>query len=118
MGNCKALVIENEASMQTFLSNQLKQAGINCYAVGTGKEALNMLSLITCDLVLLDLNLPDIWGVTLIDTMKKNGHAHTPVLAYSFEQRHHSMVKPYKVPFLLRPIRLSELFNHINSIIH
>lgn len=111
------ILIENETGMQTFFQTRLKALGFKCHVAKTGNEGLGLLKSLDCQLVIVDMNLPDIRGLTVINTMKSNGHAGTPILAYSFDDKHQSIMEKFDIPFLLRPILNSQLINHLSTIL-
>jgi two-component system, OmpR family, response regulator RegX3 len=58
----RILFVEDEASISEPFSHQLERAGFEPVVARTGAEALKASSRVTPDLVLLDLNLPDVDG--------------------------------------------------------
>ncbi|MFO1488452.1 MAG: response regulator [Verrucomicrobiota bacterium] len=68
----KILVVDDDADMIELLSFHLKQAG---FAVGTamnGIEALKKIRSIAPDLVLLDLILPEMDGLAVCETLRRD----------------------------------------------
>jgi DNA-binding NtrC family response regulator len=60
------LVIDDEEGIGSTLKDLLKPAGIQVHGVGTGREALATFQKSPSDLILLDLNLQDVCGATLM----------------------------------------------------
>ena len=65
-GNAQTiLVVEDEASIASFVSLYLKNAGYDVRAVSTGSAALTQVAAETPALIILDLMLPDIDGIEI-----------------------------------------------------
>ncbi len=68
----RLLVIEDEADIRQVLEYNLRQAGHEVVAVDRGKTGLESVATRSPDLVLLDLNLPDISGLDVCRSIKTN----------------------------------------------
>lgn len=64
------LIVEDEKGINELISRTLKITGHNSFQAFTGLGALAILKNERLDLVLLDINLPDISGFSLIDQFK------------------------------------------------
>ena len=64
------LVVEDEPSMQRALKSKLEHGGFSVKAASDGEEALAILASEVPDLVLLDLIMPKIDGISVIRRMK------------------------------------------------
>lgn len=62
----RILVVEDEAIIRELLFDLLQEEGFHVRAVETGEEAMEALEAKAFDLVLLDLNLPGMHGMTLL----------------------------------------------------
>lgn len=67
----KILVVEDDQDLKTLLMNQLGLDGYKLMGVGTGQEALDAFSAFDPDLIILDLNLPDIDGLIICQHLRK-----------------------------------------------
>jgi len=65
------LVVEDEASIASFVSLYLKQAGYTVRTAATGTDALSQAGTGDVDLVVLDLMLPDIDGIEVCRRLRK-----------------------------------------------
>jgi DNA-binding response OmpR family regulator len=72
------LVVEDEASIASFVSLYLKNAGYAVRTAATGREALSQFSAQPPDLIVLDLMLPDVDGVEVCRRIRKTSDV--PVL--------------------------------------
>lgn len=66
------LVVEDDVDVATYVKELLTDAHFTVYPAYTGAKALKLLEKIIPDIVLLDLNLPDITGESLKMTIKKD----------------------------------------------
>ncbi len=64
---CTVLVVEDDEDQRKAVTNWLRQAGQNVFAVSSGEEALALFPNVHPDLVLMDVGLPECNG---IDTMQ------------------------------------------------
>jgi DNA-binding response OmpR family regulator len=66
------LVVEDEASIASFVAAYLKNAGFNVRTTASGNEALRLVESEKPELVVLDLMLPDIDGVEVCKRIRQN----------------------------------------------
>jgi DNA-binding response OmpR family regulator len=66
------LVVEDENAIREFVVAYLKQAGHESIEAINGEEALNKFKSNKIDLVLLDINIPKVDGITLCRTIRQN----------------------------------------------
>jgi DNA-binding response OmpR family regulator len=62
------LVVEDEQDIREALRRYLERAGLSVLTASTGAEALRLIETIRPDLLLLDLGLPDIDGMDVLET--------------------------------------------------
>ena len=67
----KILVVEDEKSISGFIKTILKGNGYDVIVADTGAEAFSMISSHCPDLIVLDVGLPDIDGVEIIDAVRQ-----------------------------------------------
>ena len=63
----KILVVEDTTSVGMVMVGWLKKSGFNAELVGTGSEALDKIKSGGINLILLDLQLPDMDGLKILD---------------------------------------------------
>jgi two-component system chemotaxis response regulator CheY len=69
------LIVDDSSSMRAVIKRTIKVSGFNVgeyFEAGDGREALDILSNKWVDLVLSDINMPNMNGLELIAEMKKN----------------------------------------------
>ena len=64
-------MVEDEASIASFVSLYLKNAGYSVRTAATGTEALSQVMANAPNLIVLDLNLPDIDGIEVCRRIRK-----------------------------------------------
>lgn len=67
------LVVEDDAALANLIVEQLGHAGYRAEAVGLGRDALARSQLQAFDLVVLDLNLPDLDGIEVARRLREDG---------------------------------------------
>jgi signal transduction histidine kinase/DNA-binding response OmpR family regulator len=76
--DCLILYAEDEPVIRELTSQRLKDAGAHVLTAGDGEEALRLLSDVTPDLLLIDLQMPGLDGVGLIRRLRET----TPEVGY------------------------------------
>ncbi len=66
MGKNKILIVDDDPSLRRVLEVQLEQEGYAAASAGSAQEALSTLQVQAYDLVIVDLKMPEISGITLL----------------------------------------------------
>jgi two-component system, chemotaxis family, chemotaxis protein CheY len=75
------LIVDDSASMRQVVSFTLQQAGHAVIDASSGQEALQKLAANSVDLVLTDLNMPGMDGLSLVKAIRSQpAHKFTPIL--------------------------------------
>jgi DNA-binding NtrC family response regulator len=61
------LIVDDERNIQVTLARALSLEGYATYTAGTGQEALEKIASLPVDLVLLDVKLPDLDGLAVLE---------------------------------------------------
>lgn len=67
----KALIVDDSVSMRQMVGYTLRQGGFEVIEAEHGQDALNKLQTMTVDLIITDLNMPVMDGITLIRNLRK-----------------------------------------------
>ncbi|MEJ2763220.1 quorum-sensing sigma-54 dependent transcriptional regulator LuxO [Photobacterium sp. MCCC 1A19761] len=73
------LMVEDTASVAALYKSYLNPLGLSVNIVGTGAEALNAMKAETPDLILLDLRLPDMTGMAVLESVRRD-YGNIPVV--------------------------------------
>jgi two-component system response regulator AtoC len=104
------LVVDDEASMRTNVVELLSREGYSVYEAVDGAEALKAVKSHPLNLVLLDINLPKIDGITALKEIKKD-FVDLPVIvftAYGTSERAIEAMKAGAYDYLDKPFELDE----------
>lgn len=67
----KVLIVDDSVSMRQMVSYTLRQGGFEVIEAEHGQDALNKLQGCVVDLIITDLNMPVMDGITLIQNVRK-----------------------------------------------
>jgi len=71
----RILVVEDDSALAHLVVEQLGHAGYRAEAVGFGRDAIQRAQETSFDLVVLDLNLPDIDGIEVAERLREDSQA-------------------------------------------
>lgn len=82
------LIVDDSASMRQLVTFALKDAGYEVIAAIHGKDALAKLNGSKVDMVITDLNMPEMNGIDLIRQLRSTpAHKFTPILMLTTESQ-------------------------------
>lgn len=106
----KILCVEDDAQMRAFLLAQLKARGFQTQAVRDGAQAIDLAAIFQPHLVLLDLSLPSLDGLTFLRRLREWSSA--PVIVLSAHDEEPVKIKALDLgadDYLTKPFSLNEL---------
>lgn len=113
----RVLIIDDEEQLVEAFRKKLSREGLAVSAASTAREAMSLMKKQTFDVCVLDIRLPDMDGVELLESIKKNepnleiimltGHASVDTAIQS--------MKLGAYDYLSKPCKLSELSNVIQK---
>ncbi|HEY4439971.1 MAG TPA: response regulator, partial [Candidatus Elarobacter sp.] len=78
------LVVEDDVTQLSAMANLIESGEVSVTAVSTGQQAIDALDKARFDCVVVDLGLPDMDGLSLIERIKAHpGHGRVPVIVYT-----------------------------------
>lgn len=82
----RALVIDDSATMRLLVADALQQAGFQVTVAENGERALNELNGGPFQLIVSDLNMPIMDGLTFVDHARRHAeHKYAPILVLTAE---------------------------------
>ena len=113
-----ALVVEDDEHMLTFLHEVLEDAGFDTTAVDHGRPAIRMLAERRFDVLLVDVNLPDMNGLSICEaarTWYQDQVAILVITGQEIQRRGLAALQLGADDFLGKPFHLDELIARIES---
>lgn len=113
------LVIDDEVGIRELICDALSVAAINAKGAADGLIGLNLVRKERFDLIVLDINLPKLDGLTLLEKLRKEGFE-TPVLLLSARGERADITKGLKTgadDYLTKPFGIEELILRVKAII-
>ena len=107
----RVLIVDDEGTLRRALERWLLELGHEAFSVGTVKEAVKLLGSEKISLVLLDLRLPGIQGMTLLQGLDKHA-VPIPVIVISGTGDIDAAIEAFRtgaVDYLRKPFTLDEL---------
>ena len=111
------LVVEDEALIASFLMKGLRAHGYGVDWVTSGREGLERATHADVSLVILDLGLPDLDGIEVLQALRKRG-ATVPILVLSARGRVDERVKGLDLgadDYLAKPFAFEELLARVRA---
>ncbi|NLL80294.1 MAG: response regulator transcription factor [Clostridiales bacterium] len=111
-----ALIIEDEKNIRDFISTSLSTQNYKAVTAFTGTEGLSLFTSIQPDIVLLDLGLPDLDGIQLIQKIRE--WSSTPIIVISARTRERDKVLALDTgadDYIVKPFGSKELFARMRT---
>ena len=115
----RILVVEDDEKIASFVSKGLKEAGFAVDVAPDGADGLHLGLSEPYDVLVVDLMLPGLDGLSLIERLRKKG-IQTPVLILSAKRRVDDRVKGLQTggdDYMTKPFSFSELLARIQALI-
>ena len=118
MAEARILVIEDEAPIRRFLRIAVESAGFGFSEAGRGRQGIEMAATGAPDLVVLDLGLPDMDGMTVLQQMR--GKHSCGLLVVTGRSDTHDRVMGLELgadDYVVKPFEPRELIARVRSIL-
>ena len=115
----RVLVIEDDTATAKSIEMMLEAKGFKAYSTDLGEEGLDLGKLYDYDIILLDLNLPDIDGYEVLNKLRRS-KVQTPVLILSGMSGPDKKVKGLSFgadDYLTKPFDRDELIARIHAVV-
>jgi DNA-binding response OmpR family regulator len=115
----RVLVVEDDRGHAAFCESLLRHQGFEVDVAGSAEIALDLMQARAPDLILLDINLPDMTGIELAQLVReRESLAHVPVVFLTGEEdldRRAEAIAAGGDDFLSKPVRPRHLLANVNS---
>lgn len=115
----RVLLVEDDPTTSKSIEMMLSHANLNVYSTDLGEEGVDLAKLYDYDLILLDLNLPDMNGHDVLRQLRL-ARVDTPILILSGSDDTESKIKGFGSgadDYLTKPFHRDELVARIHAII-
>jgi len=116
----RLLIVDDEPLMRSGLRHHLAADGRTILECGTGADAIAMIKSQDVELVLLDINLPDISGLEILEWVTVNRKS-VSVILVSGDDRIDSAIKALRhgaVEFVRKPYEVEDILHKVDSVLH
>lgn len=115
----RILLVEDDPTTAKSIEMMLTHANLNIYVTDMGEEGLDLAKLYDYDLILLDLDLPDMSGLEVLRHVRL-ARVETPILILSGDDGTEAKLKGFGLgadDYLTKPFHRDELIARIHAII-
>ncbi len=115
----RVLLIEDDSAMAQSIELMLKSEGFNVYTTDLGEEGVDLGKLYDYDIIILDLQLPDMSGFDVLKQLRVNKIA-TPILILSGSTQVENKVKGLGVgadDYMTKPFHKDELIARVHAVV-
>ncbi|MFT4916498.1 MAG: two-component system cell cycle response regulator CtrA [Yoonia sp.] len=115
----RVLLVEDDPTTSKSIELMLTHANLNVYATDLGEEGIDLAKLYDYDLILLDLNLPDMNGHEVLRQLRMS-RISTPILILTGDDSTEGKIKGFGFgadDYLTKPFHREELIARIHAII-
>jgi two-component system chemotaxis response regulator CheY len=118
----KVLVVEDSTTMRSLIASTVEELpGFTVIAVGNGFEALKILPSQPFDLIITDINMPDINGLEIVNFVKNHPNYRTiPLIIVSTEQSEEDIKKGLALgasAYVTKPFNPDELRKTVQGLL-
>ena len=115
----RVLLIEDDSAMAQSIELMLKSEGFNVYTTDLGEEGVDLGKLYDYDIILLDLQLPDMSGFDVLKQLRVNKIS-TPILILSGSTQIENKVKGLGFgadDYMTKPFHKDELIARVHAVV-
>ncbi len=111
------LVVDDEASLRYFLTEELEEDGYQVYTAADGREGLNLLQQTPVDLVIVDFQMPGLNGLELMAAVQKLADVPELIMltAHATLETSIEAMRRGSADFLLKPYDIDELLHSVKQ---
>ena len=116
----KVLVVDDSPVVRSFHINILKTSGFEANGAADGMEALEKAVRSSYDLILCDINMPTMDGLTFIRRFRENHDELVPIIILTTQEEEIHRMKGYEsgaTLYLVKPVKPKNLILHIRLLL-
>ena len=114
----KIMVIDDEEPIRKLLTRILTGSGYEVVSASNGKDALVKLDSHSVDLIMLDMNMPELDGLNFLRKVRECDITHVPVLMVSGNDNPDNIVESYKLgvyDFIRKPEKTEVMLKRVEN---
>lgn len=115
------LIVDDNAVNRQVASEILKKAGCKVSLAGSGREAIEIVSQTNFDIIFMDIQMPDMDGVTATKEIKKIPKKTPPIVAmtaYSMKEDKDRFLNQGLDDYISKPIKANALLNKVKDLMN
>ncbi len=119
MAATRLLLVDDEDNLRSMLEAALRHSGFDVHPVANGRDAIDAVSTVQPDLIVLDVMLPDLDGFDVCKRLRSSGDR-TPVLFLTARDATEDKVRGLTLggdDYLVKPFSLEELVARITAVL-
>jgi two-component system, chemotaxis family, chemotaxis protein CheY len=112
----KVLVVDDSPVVRSFHMNILKMSGYAADGAGDGVEGLERSLKTAYDLILCDINMPNMDGLTFIQLYREQDEQMTPIIILTTQEEEIHRLQGYEAGanlYLIKPVNPGNLILHM-----
>ena len=114
----RILVVEDDVQIRNFICYALKAEGFTCLTAGNAASAMKLLLSSQPDMILLDLGLPDMDGIWVIERLRE--WTQVPIVVLSVREHEDDKIKALDAgadDYVTKPFHRDELVARIHAVV-
>ncbi len=118
MNPTKILIVDDEPDMRELIRMYLEKDSYTCIEAGDGNEALDLMDKEHFDLIILDIMMPELDGITF--TMKVREHSNIPIIFLTARGDEWDKVYGLKIgadDYIVKPFSPTELSARVQAVL-
>ncbi|MCA9815318.1 MAG: response regulator [Candidatus Obscuribacterales bacterium] len=112
----KVLVVEDDEFLQELLAECIETCDHSVVKAGTGKDALEQIAGGEFDVILLDWQLPDMEGISILEQYRSGDGKAKVVMLTGMRDKADEVIKLGADEFLAKPFKMHEVLNMLERV--
>lgn len=115
------LIVDDSITIQRMLKHTLQQVGYTVLTASSGAQALSQITQTPVDLTIIDLSMPDMGGLELLERLRNDGaRSHLPVVMLTASSTNTDKSAAQNLganAYLNKPVSSSELLETVANVL-